>query len=179
MRRRLFCLVLACLLFLPQWRVRAQSPVDLALAFYRSGGAYCFRIAPFGVSLSEETEWTVMLLTSKANRKNTFRIRSLDPGETGVNKSGLQALGRMTTDAWKFESQRAEFIGRFAEGIRDGTLRARVVKLAPPQLTQANTERQRAEVYLQFADRGSRVSFDKAPDLTAEEFEGYSEHFID
>lgn len=179
MYRRFSRVVLAFLLVLSSSSVRAQSPVDLALAFYRGGGAYCFRIAPFGVSLSEETEWTVMMLTSKANRKNTFRIRSLDPGETGVNKSGLQALGRMTTDAWKFESQRAEFMERFAEGIRDGTLRARVVKLAPPQLARAATERERAEVYLQFADRGSRVSFDKAPDLTAEVFQGYSEHFID
>jgi len=58
----------------------AQSAVDTALSFYSKGGAYCFRVAPFGVALSEEREWTVMVLTSAANHHNTFRIRTVDAG---------------------------------------------------------------------------------------------------
>jgi hypothetical protein len=157
----------------------AQSAVDSAVDFYLKGGAYCFRIAPFGVGLSEETEWTVMMLTSKENRQNTFRIRSVDAGETGVTKSGLQTLGRLANEVWKFDGSRSEFFERFSHGIRDGRLRARVVKLVPPRLARASTERERADVYLDFADRGSKVSFDKAPDLTPDEFQTYAEHFID
>ena len=79
----------------------------------------------------------------------------------------------------KFDGSRSEFFERFSHGIRDGRLRARVVKLVPPRLARASTERERADVYLDFADRGSKVSFDKAPDLTPDEFQTYSEHFID
>jgi hypothetical protein len=169
----------ACVLLATPSLGAAQTAVDMAIAFYEKGGAYCFRIAPFGVGLSEETEWTVMMLTSKSNRQNTFRIRSVDAGETGVTRSGLQTLGLLANDVWKFDGTRSEFFERFAEGIRDGQLRARVVKLVPPRLSRASTERERADIYLDFADRGSKVSFDKVPDLTPEEFQAYSEHFID
>ncbi len=159
--------------------LRAQTPVEAAMSFYLKGGAYCFRVVPFGVNLSEEPEWTVMLLTSRGNRKNTFRIRSVDAGETGVNKNGLMILGRLANDVWKFDSQRHEFFERFSTGIRDGQLRARVVRIAPPKLKQATTDQQRAEVYLAFADRGSKVSFDDVPDLTPEAFQEYAEYLID
>ncbi len=62
---------------------RAQNAVDMALGFYAKGGVYCFRIVPQGTALSEETEWTVMMLTAASNHHNTFRIRSVDPGDTG------------------------------------------------------------------------------------------------
>src|SRR5262245_47386640 len=35
--------------------VAAQTQADVALSFFRAGGAYCFRVAPLGVALSEET----------------------------------------------------------------------------------------------------------------------------
>ena len=38
---------------------------------------------------------------------------------------------------------------------------------------------ERAELYLKFADRGTKVSFDKVPDLTAVEFLRYGEYFPD
>lgn len=178
-RVRSAAVAIVCLLWAAPTVVSAQTAVDSAIAFYQSGGAYCFRVAPFGTGLSEEPEWTVMMLTSKANRRNTFPIRSVDAGDTGVNKSGLQTLGLLANEVWKFDGSRLDFFERFAEGIREGKLRARVVKLVPPRLARATTERERAEVYLDFADRGSKVSFDKVPDLTPEEFETYSEHFID
>lgn len=159
----------------------AQSAVDTALSFYSHGGAYCFRIAPFGTALSEETAWTVMVLTSASNHRNAFRIRSVDPGATGLRGSGLIAAGRFANDVWKFDGTRAEFFERFADGIRSGELRARVVKTGPPRrdLAQIASERERAELYLTFADKGSRVSFDTVPDLTPEAFMQYAEYFPD
>jgi hypothetical protein len=156
----------------------AQNAVDLAMSFYTKGGAYCFRVVPFGVNLSEETEWTVMVLTSASNHQNTFRIRSVDPGETGLSGTGLQTAGRFANDVWKFDGTRAEFIERFSEAIRTGRVRVRVINAAPPDIARL-PERARAEQYLRFADSGSKVSFDKVPDLTAEEFQRYSEHFAD
>jgi hypothetical protein len=157
----------------------AQNAVDSALSFYAKGGAYCFRVAPFGTALSEETEWTVMLLTSASNHHNAFRIRTVDPGETGLSGNGLQMAGRLANDVWKFDGSRADFFQRFSEGIRAGKLRARVVKAGPPGLAEVASERERAELYLKFADKGTRVSFDKVPDLTPEAFQQYSEYFPD
>lgn len=159
--------------------VFAQTAVDMALSFYSAGGAYCFRVAPFGTSLSEETEWTVMVLTSTSNHRNTFRIRSVEPGDTGLSGARLQAAGRFANDVWKFDGTRADFFQRFTEGMRAGKLRARVVKAGPPNLAQVTSERDRAELYLKFADKGTKVSFDKVPNLTPEEFQQYSEHFPD
>jgi len=159
--------------------VAAQNAVDSALSFYASGGAYCFRITPIGTALAEETEWTVMMLTSTANHHNTFRIRSVDAGDTGLKGNGLQAAGRLANDVWKFDGSRADFFQRFAQGIRAGKLRARVVKTGPSNLAQIPSERERAELYLKFADKGSKVNFEQVSDLTAEEFEHYSEYFPD
>jgi len=157
----------------------AQSAVDTALSFYSKGGAYCFRVAPFGVALSEEREWTVMVLTSAANHHNTFRIRTVDAGDTGLSGSGLQTAGRLANDVWKFDGSRSDFFQRFSDGIRTGKLRARVVKAGPPNLAQIPSERERAELYLKFADKGTKVSFESVDDLSAEEFGKYSEYFPD
>jgi hypothetical protein len=157
----------------------AQSAVDVAMAFYEAGGAYCFRIAPFGTALSEETHWTVMVLTSTSNRQNTFRIRTVDPGATGLKGARLQSAGTYANDVWKFDGPKAEFFERFSRGIREGRLRARVVQAGPPNLAQITSERERAELYLTFADKGSKVSFDNVPNLTADEFQQYSDYFPD
>src|SRR5689334_7213974 len=95
---------------------RAQSAVDTALSFYSHGGAYCFRIAPFGTALSGEPDWTIMVLTSATNHRNTFRIRSVDPGATGLQGAGLMSAGRFANDVWKFDGTSQEFFERFAEG---------------------------------------------------------------
>jgi len=153
--------------------------VDSVLAFYSRGGTYCFRVAPSGTALSEETEWTVMMMTAASNHHNRFRIRSVDPGDTGLSGSGLLTAGRLANDVWKFDGTRADFFARFAEGIRDKRLRARIVKFAPPALAQAGSDRERADLYLKFADKGSKVSFDKVPDLTPERFLAFSEHIPD
>ncbi len=155
------------------------AAVDSALAFYAKGGTYCFRIAPFGTALSEEREWTVMMLTAAWNHRNSHRIRSVDAGETGLGKSALLTAGRLANDVWKFDGTRADFFERFAEGIRNKRLRARVVKLGPAVMGEASSERERAELYLEFADKGSKVSFDKVPDLTPEQFLEFSEYFPD
>ena len=157
----------------------AQNAVDMALSFYENGGAYCFRVAPFGEALSEQSEWTVMMLTSESNHRNTFRIRSVDPGLTGLSGKGLLKAGQFANDVWKFDGTRAAFFERFAEGIKARKLRARVVKAGPPNLPDITSERERAELYLKFADKGTKVSFDKVPDLTPEQFQGYAEYFPD
>ncbi len=156
----------------------AQNAVDAALSFYSHGGAYCFRAAPEGATLSEESEWTVMVLTSTANHRNSYKIRSVDPGETGLSGSGLLTAGRLANDVFKFDGTRSDFFERFADGIRAGKLRARVVKAGPPNLADL-PERERAEQYLTFTDRGTRVSFDKTHDLTAEEFLAFSDYLPD
>jgi hypothetical protein len=180
MRRRIgIAITIGVLLCLGGHRTAAQGAVESAISFYAHGGAYCFRIAPFGVSLSEETEWTVMVLTSAANHRNTFRIRSLDPGDTGLRGAGLMTAGRFANDVWKFDRTRAEFFDRFAQGMADGQLRARVVRIDPSSLGAAASERARAETYLKFADRGSRVSFEKVRDLAPDEFRQYADYFPD
>jgi len=145
---RAFGVLLAVLVTTIPVPAYAQNAVDSALSFYSKGGAYCFRVAPSGIALSEEREWTVMMLTSAENHHNTFRIRSVDPGETGLNGHGLQTAGRLANDVWKFDGSRSDFFQRFAEGIKAGKLRARVVKAGPPNLAQIPSERERAELYL-------------------------------
>ncbi|HEX7794969.1 MAG TPA: hypothetical protein VF456_11490, partial [Vicinamibacterales bacterium] len=69
---RSLAIVVALLVAVP---VAAQTQADVALSFFRAGGAYCFRIAPLGVALSDEPEWTVMVLTSASSHKTAFKIR--------------------------------------------------------------------------------------------------------
>lgn len=157
----------------------SEPLVDAALAFYERGGAYCFRVAPLGVSLSEETEWTVMLLTSASNRRQSYRIRTVDPGDSGLKGPALQEAVRAASEVWRIDRVREEFFERFAHGIRRGSLRARVVNAAPATLARVESERQRAEMYLRFADRGSRVSFDRGRDLSADEFQQFADYFPD
>jgi len=157
----------------------AQSDVEDAIRFYSAAGSYCFRVAPSGVVMSQETEWTVMVLTSASNRKNSFEIRDVDPGTTGLRGAALAAAGIAVNNVWRLDSDRAEFFEKFAAGIDAGALRARVVKIGPANLSLLKSDRERADVYLKFADRGSRVSFDKVPDLTSEQFRQYADYFPD
>lgn len=39
--------------------------------------------------------------------------------------------------------------------------------------------RQRAELYLKFADRGTKIVFDKAPELTPDEFKAFVDYVPD
>ena len=159
--------------------LKAQTSADVALNFFRSGGAYCFRIAPLGVALSEETEWTIMLLTSASNRKTTFKIRELDPGATGLRGQRLKDMGLDVTAVWRSDRVRQDFFTRFAEGIAAHDLRARVVRISPGNLAQLTSGPARAELYLKFSERGSPVAFDKTPDLEAAELAQYSEYLPD
>jgi hypothetical protein len=176
MMTRLLTVVVALLTALP---VAAQTQADVALSFFRAGGAYCFRIAPLGVALSEETEWTVMVLTSASNHKTAFKIRELDAGPTGLRGRSLKDMGSDVTGVWRSDRLRDEFFERFAKGIADHELRARVVRISPANLAQLTSGRARADLYLKFSERGSTVAFDKAPDLEAKEFAQYSEYLPD
>ena len=157
----------------------AQTQADVALNFFRAGGAYCFRIAPLGVALSEETEWTIMLLTSGSNHKTTFKIRELDAGATGLRGQRLKDVGQDVTGVWRSDRIREDFFARFASGIAEHELRARVVRISPGNLAQLTSGRARAELYLKFSERGSIIAFDKAPDLEAVELAQYSEYLPD
>ena len=159
--------------------LQAQTQADVALNFFRGGGAYCFRIAPIGVALSEETEWTVMLLTSAANHKTAFKIRELDAGATGLRGQRLKDVGLDVTGVWRSDRIREDFFTRFAKGIEDHELRARVVRISPGNLAQLTSGRARAELYLKFSERGSTVAFDKTEDLEAAELAQYSEYLPD
>jgi hypothetical protein len=176
--RRLAGFYLALAVMMPS-SAPAQSNVDEAIRFYTAGGSYCFRIAPSGVVMSQELEWTVMVLTSASNQNSTFKIRDVDPGRTGLRGADLVAAGMTVNGVWRFDGERADFFERFAAGIDAGILRARIVKTGPANLAQLKSDRERADAYLKFADRGSRISFDKVPDLTAEQFREYADYFPD
>ena len=176
--RRLAGIMGVLLVLLRAPSMGAQSQADIAMKFFLQGGAYCFRLAPEGVNLSDETEWTIMFLTGRSTTKNTFRIRSVDPGATGLSGRLLTDVGVVVTSVWRRDGIRAEFFDRFASGIAGKTLRARVVRMAPPALASMTTG-QRAELYLKFADRGTKVAFDKAPDLTPAEFKAFAEYVPD
>ena len=158
--------------------VGAQTDADVALRFFEAGGAYCFRVVPEGVALSEETEWTLAVLTSAANRSTSFRVRTVDPGRTRLKGDVLANVGMSITNVWRRESLRESFFERFATGIRGGILRARTVKIAPPQLAEMKPP-ERAELYLKFADRGSRVDFGKSADLNADGFLALESYLTD
>lgn len=157
---------------------RAQDEAELAIRFFLQGGAYCTRVVPEGTNLSEETEWTILMLTSTGNRKNAFRMRSVDPGPLRVQGKALEAIGLTVTGVWRRERVRDEFFDRFARYVEGGQLRARVVKLSPPKLSSMS-ERERAEAYLDFADSGSRIDFAKARDLTVEQFLAFRTYMPD
>lgn len=159
--------------------VAAQTQADTALNFFRGGGAYCFRIAPAGVALSDETEWTIMLLTSASNRKTAFKIRELDAGATGLRGQRLKDVGLDVTSVWRSDRVREDFFARFAKGIDEHELRARVVRISPGNLAQITSGRARAELYLKFSERGTTVAFDTARDLEAAELAQYSEYLPD
>jgi hypothetical protein len=156
----------------------AQSDVDIAMRFFEAGGAYCFRVAPEGVSMAEETEWTVMVLTGGRSAATAYRIRTADPGPSGAGGTDLAAIGMAATGVWRVDRNRAEFFERFAADITAKRVRARAVHFAPPGLAQM-TARQRAEAYLTFSDRGTRVSFAKVPDLRPDEFAGFATYVPD
>ena len=157
----------------------AQTQADVALNFFRAGGAYCFRIAPPGVAFSEETEWTIMLLTSASNHKTSFRIREVDAGATGLRGQQLKDIGLDVTGVWRSDRIREDFFARFAEGMAGNQLRARVVRISPANLAQLTSARDRAELYLKFSERGSAVAFDKARDLQAAELAQYADYLPD
>jgi hypothetical protein len=157
----------------------AQTQADVALSFFRGGGAYCFRIAPLGVAMAEENEWTIMLLTSAANHKTAFKIRELDAGATGLRGQRLKDVGQDVTFVWRSDRIREDFFARFAKGIAQHELRARIVRISPGNLAQLTSGRARADLYLKFSERGSTVAFDKTQDLEAAELAQYSEYLPD
>ena len=158
--------------------VRAQTEADVALRFFQSGGAYCVRLAPEGTDLSEEAAWTVMMLTSSGSRKNTLPIRDVDAGTSGLRGPELTEVGLIVTSVWRRDRVREEFFDRFAAGIADGKLRARLITLTPPGLATM-TPRQRAELYLKFSDRGTKVDFEKVADMPPDEFRKFRTYVPD
>jgi hypothetical protein len=156
----------------------AAQEAERAMRFFSDGGAYCFRIAPEGTNLADEPEWRIMLLTGAANRRNDFRVRTVDPGRLRLDGEAVKELGMVITGVWRRDRIRDEFFEEFANGIRRGITRARVTTIKPPRLERmARTER--AELYLDWADRGSRVDFSRAQDLTAEAFLAYQTYVPD
>lgn len=170
--------LLAVALFVTPRPAAAQDEITVAMAFFGDGGAYCFRLAPEGTGLVEETEWTVMMLTGVGNKKNAFRIRGMDPGSKRIDARTLEDIGIAITGIWRRDRVRDEFFDRFAADIERGVMRARVVKLTPPGLAEMKPP-QRAEFYLHFADTGTRVDFSRAEDLDVEEFLAFRTYFPD
>ncbi len=158
--------------------LNAQNGAEVGIRFFGDGGIYCFRLAPEGTNLSEETAWTVMMLTGAANTKNDCRIRSFDDGPMSIGRESLNRIGLAVIEVWRRESLRDEFFGRFAQGITARVLRARIITLTPPRLATMS-EPDRAEEYLKFSDRGSRVDFSKVPDISAQHFLSFKNYLPD
>lgn len=158
--------------------LHAQNGADVGIRFFGDGGSYCFRLAPEGVSLSEEASWTVMMLTGTANTSNNCRIRSFDDGPMTIDRQSLNRIGLSVIEVWRRESLHEDFFERFAEGIKSRVLRARIVTLTPPRLATMS-ESDRAEEYLKFSDRGSRVDFERVPDLSPEQFLAFQNYLPD
>jgi hypothetical protein len=178
--RRVLCVALLGVMLALALRPPAATAqeADVAMRFFSDGGAYCFRIAPEGTNLSEEGQWRIMLLTGTSNRRDVFRIRTVDPGRLRISGDALKDLGMSITGVWRRERIRDEFFEDFANGIRRGVTRARVTTVVPPRLARMSRT-ERAEFYLDFADKGSRIDFGGAPDLTAEEFLAYQTYVPD
>lgn len=156
----------------------AQSDADTAIMFFQGGGSYCFRVVPEGVSLSDETTWTFVVLTSVANTGNAFRARTIDPGETRLAGQALTDVGMAITNVWRREGLREEFFTGFAAGIASGGLRARLARISPPRLAEMKP-RQRAELYLRFTDRGTKVDFRGTADLTPDGWLAFQSYLQD
>jgi hypothetical protein len=120
-----------------------------------------------------------MLLTSAANHKTAFKIRELDAGATGLRGQRLKDVGQDVTFVWRSDRIREDFFARFAKGIAQHELRARIVRISPGNLAQLTSGPARADLYLKFSERGSTVAFDKAQDLEAAELAQYSEYLPD
>ena len=90
----------------------------------------------------------------------------------------LWIVGIAVTGIWRRESLRDDFFDRFSAGSSGKTMRARIVKLVPPG-SAAMSPRERAELYLRFGDRGSRVNFESGADLSADEFRGLQSYLPD
>lgn len=168
-------LVFACL----PWSAIAQGRVDAAIGFYVQGGAYCFRVVPAGVAGASETQWTVMVLTSASNVKARFKMREVDPGRMRMSGSALKTVGEVVTAVWRTDREREEFFQKFSEGIGRGTLSARVVFAGPTNLAALKTDRERADVYLEAAKRGTTIAVENVPALSASEFMMYLDYFPD
>jgi hypothetical protein len=175
---RVFLCVGVLALLAPSQRLRAQGEVETAMRFFGEGGAYCFRAAPEGTSLSEETEWTILMLTGSANANNTCRMRAMEKGATKLDGDTLKSIGLVVTGLWRRDGLRDEFFDKFAAAISTGQLRARVVKMSPAGLA-AMKPMARADAYLKFADRGTRVDFSKVEDLTPEAFLAFRSYLPD
>lgn len=164
------------------WTARVLAGADdvnLAVRFFIDGGAYCCRVAPAGVAMASEASWTVLLLTSRSNRKTRFKMREVVGGQTQLPRAMMAEARRAVTDVWRLDRDREAFFAKFADGITNGRLRSRVVQTGPPTLATMTSDRERAETYLRFADSGATIDFGKAPDLTAEQFHAFLEYFPD
>jgi hypothetical protein len=175
--RVLLCGVLLAILA-PSPALQAQGEIDAAMKFFADGGAYCFRAAPEGVSLSEETEWTILMLTGTANATNTCRVRAMEKGATKLDGDALKSIGLVVTGLWRRDGLRDEFFDRFAAAIGTRQLRARVVRMSPPGLATMKPMA-RAEAYLKFADRGTRVDFSKVEDIASDAFLAFRSYLPD
>lgn len=138
--------------------------VDAAMTFFSDGGVYCFRAAPEGTSLSQETQWTIVMLTGAANPKNVCKLREMDGGTSKLRGDSLKQMGLVVTGLWRRDRTRDDFFDRFAAAIGSHQVRARTIVVTPPGLADMKPAA-RADAYLKFADRGSKVDFEKAADL--------------
>jgi len=99
-----------------------------AIQFYTEGGWSCLRFAPVEEA-DKQTEWTVVVLSSRALKATTFWLGGIEVGQ-GSSLNPIEA-GLNIQIVMNHPDNRAEFLKRFAEGIDSGLLRARLVKTAP------------------------------------------------
>lgn len=102
-----------------------EDDFNRAIQFYTEGGSFCFRLAPVEAP-DKETEWKILILTSKSSKKTSYRLGDVQLGE-GSSLSAISA-GLNVQIVMNDPKNRAEFFKRFAEGIDKGVLRARLIK---------------------------------------------------
>lgn len=123
-----------------------------AIQFYTEGGSFCFRAVPIK-DAEKESEWTVIVFSSKSLAKPSFRIGEIElPKKLADDPDHLKRVGASLNIqiVMNDPKNRAEFFKRFAEGIDSGVLRARLVKTEPLK-------------------KGQEVPLSKAVDLKASE----------
>jgi len=104
----------------------SDQDYDVALDFFRGGGAWAFRLLPSSEP-DKETTWSVLLLCSKGSDITSFTLGATQLGPKSSIASARKILDLYSAD----RSTMVEFLRRYAELIDTGEVEARLLAVAP------------------------------------------------